>query len=245
MQDTPNKPRSAGSRFIPSEEIVGSVAQWRFGAVNEAELRAAALQAERVAGGVADPAGRQRVWDEGFSDGFAQGHAAAAAEARHRLDEFRAGEGAALARQMAALLAATEDGLYAAQERMAQGVLDLACALARQVVRNELEARPEVLLPVVREALGMLESDTRAVSVRLHPDTLHTLQPALQEAFGDRSIAWLPDPSVGADGCLVESAGTVIDGTLEKRWARAVARLGADMPWHEEPTDGGGDDAGR
>jgi flagellar assembly protein FliH len=35
---------------------------------------------------------------------------------------------------------------------MAQGVLELACELARQVLRHELSVNPNVVQPVIREA---------------------------------------------------------------------------------------------
>ena len=37
---------------------------------------------------------------------------------------------------------------------MAQGMLELACELARQVLRHELSVNPNALQPVIREALG-------------------------------------------------------------------------------------------
>jgi flagellar assembly protein FliH len=39
----------------------------------------------------------------------------------------------------------------------------------------------------------------------------------------------------------VESAGTVVDGSLDKRWQRAVAALGLDCAW-QDGGDGNGDD---
>jgi flagellar assembly protein FliH len=45
------------------------------------------------------------------------------------------------------------------------------------------------------------------------------------------ALSLLSDASVTRGGCLVESAGTVVDGTLEKRWGRAVAKLGLESAW--------------
>ncbi len=44
--------------------------------------------------------------------------------------------------------------------------------------------------------------------------------------FSGLSLTLVADATITRGGCLVESAGTVVDGTMEKRWARAVARLG-------------------
>jgi flagellar assembly protein FliH len=195
--------------------------------VDEAERRAAAIAAVQ---NVADPAVRQRIWDEGFAEGYAQGHAAAAAEARQRLADYIDGEGAEAAQRLNSLLDAAEQGVQQVQQRMADAVLQIACTLARQVLRTEIETRPEALVPVVQEALDMLATDARPATVRIHPDTLHGLRGALESAAAGRPVQWVADAAVGVAGCRVESAGASVDGTLQTRWLRAVSRLGVDLP---------------
>jgi flagellar assembly protein FliH len=51
--------------------------------------------------------------------------------------------------------------------------------------------------------------------------------------FSTLSLTLVGDTTVSRGGCLVESAGTVVDGTLEKRWARAIASLGLNAPWEK------------
>lgn len=46
-------------------------------------------------------------------------------------------------------------------------------------------------------------------------------------------IQWVADAAVPAGGCLVESGGTVVDGSVGKRWERAIATLGLESPWQE------------
>jgi flagellar assembly protein FliH len=72
--------------------------------------------------------------------------------------------------------------------------------------------------------------------VRLHPLDLKVLEEVVRTEFSSLSLTLLADPSLTRGGCLIESAGTVVDGTLEKRWMRAVANLGLDSSW-EEPAD--------
>jgi flagellar assembly protein FliH len=114
---------------------------------------------------------------------------------------------------------------------MAKGVLELACELARQVLRHELSTNPNALQPVVREALAVLAVDSKAALVRMHPLDMEVLSEVLRQEFSTFALTLLPDASVARGGCLVESAGTVVDGTVEKRWMRAVASLGFDSPW--------------
>jgi flagellar assembly protein FliH len=91
----------------------------------------------------------------------------------------------------------------------------------------------------VAEATTLLVSDARTQRVRLNPADLDALREPLSAAFGER-VQWLPDASIEPGGCVVESAGSVVDATLAQRWQRAVARLGLDAPWSPalKETDG-------
>jgi flagellar assembly protein FliH len=53
----------------------------------------------------------------------------------------------------------------------------------------------------------------------------------LNAEFPGMAMLLLADASIERGGCLVESAGTVVDGRLEKRWSRAIGQLGLQMPW--------------
>jgi flagellar assembly protein FliH len=100
-------------------------------------------------------------------------------------------------------------------------------------LRQELSVNPNVLQPVVREALGLLVGDSKGSKVRLNPIDLDVLQDTLAAEFATLSLTLLPDPTIERGGCLVEAAGTIVDGTLQKRWTRAVANLGLDLSWDE------------
>jgi flagellar assembly protein FliH len=117
---------------------------------------------------------------------------------------------------------------------MAKGVLELACELARQVLRRELTVNPNALQPVVREALGLLTVDAKMAAVRMHPVDLDVFAEDLAREFPNLQLTLVPDASVTAGGCLVEAAGTVIDGTVERRWHKAVASLGLESSWEQE-----------
>ena len=89
---------------------------------------------------------------------------------------------------------------------------------------------------MIREALGVLATDCKAAVVRLNPLDLDVLEDVLRQEFSALTLTLLADASVTRGGCLVEAAGTVVDGTMEKRWSRAVARLGLESSW-EMPRD--------
>jgi len=218
------------NRFIPGEEV-GAVSQWDFAAVDTASLLLAAqVQAREDA---ADQARTEAVRQEGYAQGFAQAQAQAAMETQQRIAEFTRNQGEETAQRLAALFASTSQQLQQSEQAIAQGVLELACEVARQVLRQELSVNPNVLQPVIREALGLLLVDSKSAVVRMNPLDLEVLEEPLRAEFSSLSLTLLADARVDRGGCLVESAGTVVDASVEKRWLRAIATMGLSVPWQE------------
>lgn len=80
------------------------------------------------------------------------------------MDDYVGGAGQEVAHQLAHLLQTMDESLNELQQRMARELLQLACDIARQVVRRELINQPQALLPVVREALDMLVNEGRVAT---------------------------------------------------------------------------------
>lgn len=246
----------AYTRFIPKEEIeAGAVTQWNFGHIgwgDEPEPTPEPVPEEPAP--VQEPqtpieplepmmslAEHQALLEQASAQAQAQGHAEGVEQGRlqatqewqQRLDDYAAGPGQQVAGQLADVLQALDASCTELQQRMARELLQLACDIARQVVRRELKSDPQALLPVVREALDMLVAEGRAATVRLNPADWAQLERPLRESLGSGKVQWQSDPAVAAGDCLVESAGAVVDASLDKRWRRAVAALGLVGQWQE------------
>ena len=242
----PSSNQRSYSRFIPSEEV-GHVTQWKFGAVDGSDP----VEPEHDAESVADipveldeaqqQALVQQACDDAYAEGLAQGQAQTALEWQHRMDEYIAQQGQEAAQRLHGVLQTLDASLIDMQQQMAQQLLELACDIARQVVRQELSVNPNALQPVVREAVGMLVTEGRPATVRLNPADMEAMGEPLREETNAPGVQWVADAAVPAGGCLVESAGTVVDGGLDKRWQRAIAALGLQSPWNDEG-EGEGDD---
>jgi flagellar assembly protein FliH len=221
------------NRFVSGENI-GSVTDWNFAAVDQASIRfAAKLRAQEQA----EEAAKTNVAKQiGFSEGYAQGHAQATLEGERKIQEFIATQGQDAAKQFGALIAAAQSQIAESEQVMAKGVLELACELARQVLRHELASNPNALQPVIREALGMLAVDSKAALIRLHPTDLDILAEVLRQEFSYLSLTLMADANITRGGCIIESAGAVVDATLQRRWSRVVANLGLESSW-EVPED--------
>ena len=222
------------TRFIPGEEIE-AVEQWRFGAIDTAaQMLAAQAQVRESEQDHADlNAARQESHQDGYAAGLVQGRAQAEAELQQKMADFLANQAQDAAQHFSALFGTTQNQLAAAQQTMAQGVLELSCELARQVLRQELSVNPNVLLPVIREALEMLGAEHRSAVVRMHPADLEVLEGLMSSEFAGMALTLRADPALQPGGCVVDSAGMVVDATLQKRWQRAVATLGLDATWED------------
>jgi len=217
------------SRFIPGEEI-DAVAQWRFGAVDAAAMLLEEQARARLREEQAE-AFREEGYAKGFAEGLAQGHGQAMLEAQEQVNAFLNNQGQDTARQLAALVASAHAQLDAAEQVAARGMLELACELARQVLRHEVATNPNTLLPVIREALTPLIADSKSTVLKLHPLDMDMLEDVLRAEYPNLPLTLLADATITRGGCQIQSTGTQIDGTLEKRWARAVGQLGLNLPW--------------
>jgi flagellar assembly protein FliH len=221
----------AHSSYIPADQVVDANS-WSFDAVDQNALKfAAKVKAQAEAQDrVRDEAARQ----VGFADGYAQGHAHATLEGQRLIQDYIDSQGQDAAQHFLNLFKTAQDQVEQSQQAMAKGVLELACELARQVLRRELTVNPNALQPVVREALGMLTVDSKMAAVRMHPVDLDVFAEDLAREFPNLSLTLVPDASVTAGGCLVEAAGTVVDGTVQRRWHKAVASLGLESDWEQD-----------
>lgn len=220
------------SRFIPGEEV-GAVTGWDFASVDPPSERFAAklkAQAMEKTGAQKTPV-RQAGFSDGYAQGYAQGSAQATVQAQRQLNEYIAQQGLEAARNFEAIFSSARAQLAQQEQSISEGVLQLACALARQVLRHELSINPNVLLPVIREALGVLCADGQTIHVRMHPADADVFAQILQQEYPNASFQLLADVSVTRGGCVLECAGTVVDARLEQRWLRAVAALGLNFAW--------------
>ena len=117
------------------------------------------------------------------------------------------------------------------QQEMAEALAATALALARQIVRSELAARPESVAAVAQEALETLMLSARHITLRVHPDDQPLVAEGAGELLAARGARLVADAGVARGGCVVESNIGLVDASIETRWRRAAASIGRDEPW--------------
>lgn len=158
-------------------------------------------------------AGYQSGLQIGKRNGYAEGQAKALAEAK-RIGQAADG---------------LEQALQEFDQQVADELLALAVEIARQVVRQELAARPEAILTVVNEALTYLPHQHAAI--HLNPEDASLVRSYLGDALTHAGHRILEEPTLKPGDCLLEAGGSQIDASTGTRWRRVIENLGVSSTW--------------
>lgn len=153
--------------------------------------------------------------------------------ARKREEGYAAGmqQAQADARQINAVLQNLQSALNQIDEQVAQSLLDLSLEVARQMVRETLLIKPEIVLKIVSEAIGKLPHFNQTPHLILHPDDADLVRSQMGEQLSHANWKIFSDPQVQRGGCRVETAHSNVDATNEARWQQIVAAIGQDTSW--------------
>ena len=151
--------------------------------------------------------------ETGYKEGYKEG------QARAKDESGRIGRAAT---KLDGALSALESGV-------ADELLKLAIELARQVVRREIAARPEMLLDVVREALAQLPHQHAAIY--LNPDDASLVRSYLGDQLAHAGHRVHEDIKLARGDCVLEAGGSHLDASVATRWRRVLESLGLDDAW--------------
>ena len=232
----PLPPRGAPqSRFIPREELE-SFASWRpssFGSAGPQSPHPADRPENKVHAAPPPPppppteaewlAEVQHAREGGYQDGYRDGQVA--------LEAFKENFARQMAAQFGNLLASLDEQWNGLEEQMALAVTRTAVQLARQVVRHELDTRPEIVSRVAQEAVNAIVLSARHLRVRVHPADQQHVMAGAGEALKARDARIIADPGIEPGGCIVDSDLGQVDARIGTRWAAAAAVFGREDSW--------------
>lgn len=163
----------------------------------------------------------QQARETGHAEGRAAGHAAGYSEGQ----VLARAEGA----RLAALTTQLEGALARFDQQVAEDLLALALDVARQVIRQALAVRPELLLEAVRESLTQMPH--MHVTIHLHPEDASLVRSYLGDQLSHAGHRIHEDSRLERGDCLLESGGSQLDATLATRWRRSVESIGSNAEW--------------
>jgi len=235
--------RGTYARFIPGEELQGAKA-WNLDNLGNAPaspfspMRPAAPAAAPAASAPVEPppppepnvqeqlhAARQGGYQDGYRDGMAA------------LDAFKHSFAQQISGQVGQLVKNFDAEMQALEVEMAQSIARIAVELARQVVRSELEQRPELIARVAHDAVEALQLSARHVRVRVHPDDFPLVQEGAGRELQAREAQLIPDAEVARGGVKVDADVASVDATIATRWQQAVSAIGQTSIWEDRRQD--------
>jgi flagellar assembly protein FliH len=169
---------------------------------------------------------QEQARQEGYALGRSEGHAAGLAEGR-ALAAVETGRLSALAESFTA-------ELDRADETISQQILDLAIDLSRAVVKSALTVKPELILPIIKEAVRYLPSLQQPALLYLNPADMELVQNRMGNELTKMGWQLTDDPYLYPGSCRAETPDTQIDSSLPTRWQRLTAALGKDSKWLAE-----------
>lgn len=231
--------RGSYARFIPGEEIQGAKA-WSLDNLGSpppspfAPMRPGAAQPPAPAAAPVEPppppepslheqlhTARQSGYQDGYRDGMAA------------LDAFKQSFAKQMSQQIGTLVEGFDTEMRGLEEAMAASVARIAVELARQVVRSELEQRPELIARVAHDAVEALQLTARHVRVRVHPDDLALVRDGAGNELDAREAQLIPDADVPRGGVKVDADIASVDATLATRWQQAASAIGQQSIWED------------
>jgi len=174
---------------------------------------------------------REAARAEGHAEGLEEGHAAGYAAGHAEAMEQGRLEASAEIESLRAVASSFSTALDQANDSIASDVLDLALHLARSMVRTAFEVRPELIIPIVREAIEYLPVLQQPAVLAVHPDDIEIVRAGLGDEIDKGGWRLVADPQIARGGCKVDTASNQIDATAQARWTRLSHALGKNVEW--------------
>lgn len=170
---------------------------------------------------------RNQARDEGRMEGHAEGYAAGHVEGLAQGREAAAAE----REQLMQLLGGFTGELAKANETVSREVLALALDVAKAMLKSALPVRPELVLPVIEDAMRHLPSVQSPAVLQLHPDDFVLVQAQLGDGLVANGWRLQPDAALERGGCRIETGANQVDAELSTRWQRIAGALGVKDGW--------------
>jgi len=216
--------------FTPKEKLT-AYQRWEVAAFDEAE-QAAKVAARQT---TAEPkneepsehetlvlptaADIERMHVDAHEQGYAAGYEEAMALGRASADRINA------------VMATLEQALKTLDQNVADQLLATSVEIANQMLRQALRIKPELILPVVREAVSTLHTLTGHPALFVHPDDAALIRTHLGDQLAHNNWRIIEDASLTPGGCRVELGASEVDATLETRWRRVIESIGISQDW--------------
>lgn len=132
------------------------------------------------------------------------------------------------------LMKSVQDAIGNLDEQIASDLLQLALGVAQQMLRGAIQVKPELILPVIREAMASVPTFNQQLSLVVNPDDAKLIATLLAKELSQGNWRVIEDSRIVRGGCRIESPHSELDATLATRWRRVIGALGVNATWVED-----------
>jgi flagellar assembly protein FliH len=174
----------------------------------------------------------QRISDEARAEGYSLGYR----EGLEAAQQAMATTVAETTAQYAELLGNLQISLAHLDQHVSEQLLAVALEVATQVLRGAISTRPELLLPVIREAVSALPLHHAHVALRMNPADAVIIREQIGEQLSQTGAQIIDDLAVSPGGCHLTAGASEVDATIETRWKRVLESIGVTpSEWMNAP----------
>ncbi len=163
--------------------------------------------------------GQTAGYQEGHATGYQEGRQSAQIEIKNEMERIRT------------LLSSLSQDLQRIDQQVAQDLLTLALDLAKKMITQSLQIRPELILPIVQEAIRHLPNSMQHPCLILHPTDAALVRRHMNDQLSHANWEIHEDKQISQGGCLLKANGSEVDASLATRWQRILAAIGQKDNW--------------
>ncbi|HMU63999.1 MAG: flagellar assembly protein FliH [Nitrosomonas sp.] len=155
----------------------------------------------------------QQAKNEGYQAGYQEGKQHATVEMETTIQHLQV------------LMVKFEEELQHIDQTVAQELLELAIEFARKIVTQSLELKPELIIPIIQDAIQHLPSAMQPLHIILHPEDAALVRIQLENQLSHSKWKIYENSQIERGGCKVEAGGCEIDATLASRWKTILSKV--------------------
>lgn len=155
----------------------------------------------------------QQAKNEGYQAGHQEGKQHATVEMETTIQHLQV------------LMVKFEEELQHIDQTVAQELLELAIEFARKIVTQSLELKPELIIPIIQDAIQHLPSAMQPLHIILHPEDATLVRIQLENQLSHSKWKIYENSQIERGGCKVEAGGCEIDATLASRWKTILSKV--------------------
>jgi len=157
--------------------------------------------------------------------GYTEGYAAGMQAARAMLDSQK--------KTLQLISDSLQTEISQFSQTMAEEVLTLALDLTQAMLRQAQTVHPELIIPVVQEALNRLPPMVHPIQMLVNSDDARLLKDVFADEIASYGLKIRVDNTLSSGGCKLETTASQVDATVESRWKRLTHALNQSGEWLE------------